>query len=84
MYTDKEIQKRVDDLLPHQAYKFINDNMTDEILEVIEKCFAKGLSEENIVEAVSDKQPMTDSMKLFFLKALQHYKFIWQVKNDLL
>ncbi len=77
--------ERAKDVSPEVAYKFIinSKKMTDEALAAIDKCLRAGIAPEQIAEAVSEKQelPSEDAdkkpaMHIFFVKALEHRKWL--------
>ena len=77
------IQREVDGLLPHVVYKFVYETMPSETVEAIEKCFAGGVGPEKIADFIAEKYPeIRGPIKRFFIKALEHHKFLWDVKRQ--
>lgn len=77
------IQKEVDNLEPHMAYKFVYETMPADVAEGIEKAFAAGMTPDQIADFFCEKYPeIGGPIKRFFIKALEHHKFLWDVKRE--
>ncbi len=77
---------------PPTAYKLVYGGMSNEGRDAIEKCFAQGISVSDIadyvcrlngyLDALEESGLPAESVKAFFVKALEHHKFLYDVEHD--
>lgn len=76
----------VKEMAPHIAYKFVYERMPPDAIKAIEKCFAKKLAVEDIANYlvnlfIENGHPVSEGLKLFIKKSLEHHYFLWSVEN---
>ena len=75
------IEDEINNMLPHTAYKFVYEKMPKDAIETIEKAFSLGMNPEDIGNHFAKRYPMLESKKKFFIKALEHHKFLIEVRK---
>lgn len=78
--------KKVKELAPHVAYKFVYELMPPEAKSAIEKCFSMGATPEQVAGILADNfakhfLKLSEGNSIFMLKALEHHHFLWTIEN---